>query len=194
MAADHSVRHISAIPRGDGSDDIGSNNWVVGGRFTQSGFPYIVNDPHRSLATPSLRYFVHLHAPGWNVIGGGEPVLPGVSIGHNEHGGWGLTVFGQDNEDLYVYDVNPRDPHQYRYLGGWEEMRILRETIAIKGEPAEEVESSTRGTVRCCTKIASITKRMPCACLDGNRRLSLPGQPADGSGPDLGRVRRSVLV
>jgi len=30
-------------------------------------------------------YFVHLVAPGWNVIGGGEPVLPGVSIGHNEY-------------------------------------------------------------------------------------------------------------
>lgn len=139
-AADPLDRRVSAIPRGDGADEIGSNNWVVGGRFTQSGFPYIVNDPHRSLAAPSLRYFVHLKAPGWNVIGGGEPVLPGVSIGHNEHGGWGLTIFGQDNEDLYVYDVNPQNPRQYRYLGGWEEMRILRETFAIKGEPSEEVE------------------------------------------------------
>ena len=122
------------ISNGDGTDAIGSNNWVVSGRFTQTGYPYIANDPHRVLATPSLRYFAHLHAPGWNVIGGGEPVLPGISIGHNEYGGWGLTVFGQDNEDLYVYDVNPDDPNQYRYLGGWEDMRILEETIAIKGE------------------------------------------------------------
>ncbi|HXV61348.1 MAG TPA: penicillin acylase family protein [Vicinamibacteria bacterium] len=131
---------LRALPVGDGSDDIGSNNWVVSGRFTHTGFPYIVNDPHRVLAVPSLRYFVHLVAPGWNVIGGGEPVLPGISIGHNEYGGWGLTVFGQDNEDLYVYDTNPRDPNQYRYLDGWEEMRILRETIPIKGESPETVE------------------------------------------------------
>lgn len=130
----------AALPAGDGTDDIGSNNWVVSGRFTQTGFPYIVNDPHRVLAVPSLRYFVHLVAPGWNVIGGGEPVLPGISIGHNEYGGWGLTVFGQDNEDLYVYDTNPRDPNQYRYLEGWEEMRILREAIPIKGESPETVE------------------------------------------------------
>lgn len=128
------------MPTGDGTDAIGSNNWVVSGRFTQTGFPYIVNDPHRTLAAPSLRYFVHLVAPGWNVIGGGEPVLPGVSIGHNEYGGWGLTVFGQDNEDLYVYDLNPNNPRQYRYLDGWEEMRIIHETINIKGEAPETVE------------------------------------------------------
>ena len=74
------------------------------------------------------------------MIGGGEPVLPGISIGHNEYGGWGLTVFGQDNEDLYVYDTNPSNPNQYRYLGGWEDMRIIEETIAIQGESPETVE------------------------------------------------------
>ena len=130
----------TALPTGDGSDQIGSNNWVVGGGRTQSGYPYVVNDPHRALAAPSLRYFVHLSAPGWNVIGGGEPVLPGISIGHNEYGGWGLTIFGQDNEDLYVYDTNPANPNQYRYLGGWEDMRVLRETIPIEGESPETVE------------------------------------------------------
>ena len=70
----------------------------------------MANDPHRVQQAPSLRYWVHLVGPGWNVIGDGEPVLPGVSIGHNEHGAWGLTVFGQDSEDLYVYDTNPDDP------------------------------------------------------------------------------------
>ncbi len=87
--------------------DIGSNNWVVAGSRTQSTYPILANDPHRTIAAPSLRYWVHLVAPGWNVIGGGEPVLPGVSIGHNEHGAWGLTIFGNDNEDLYVYETNP---------------------------------------------------------------------------------------
>ena len=73
-------------------EDIGSNNWVVSGKLTQSGMPLLMNDPHRTQGTPSLRYWSHLVAPGWNVIGGGEPMLPGVSIGHNEAGAWGLTV------------------------------------------------------------------------------------------------------
>ena len=85
----------------------GSNNWIISGTKTTSGFPMLANDPHRKIAVPSLRYIVHLVAPGWNVIGGGEPEIPGVSIGHNEKGAWGLTIFETDGEDLYVYDLNP---------------------------------------------------------------------------------------
>ena len=100
----------------------------------------MANDPHRAQSAPSLRYWVHLVAPGWNVIGGGEPVLPGVSIGHNEHGAWGLTVFGQDNEDLYVYETDPANPNQYRHLGRWEEMTVIRDTIPVKGQADLAVE------------------------------------------------------
>ena len=120
--------------------DIGSNNWVVGGSRTQSTFPILANDPHRAQSAPSLRYWVHLVAPGWNVIGGGEPVLPGVSIGHNEHGAWGLTIFGNDNEDLYVYDTNPANASEYRYQGRWEAMRVIADTIPVKGGAPRAVE------------------------------------------------------
>lgn len=120
--------------------DIGSNNWIISGSRTQSTFPIMANDPHRVQGAPSLRYWVHLVAPGWNVIGGGEPVLPGVSIGHNEHGAWGLTIFGNDNEDLYVYDTNPANPNEYRYRDGWEPMRVLTDTIPVKGAAPERVE------------------------------------------------------
>ena len=109
-------------------------------RRTFSTRPILANDPHRVIAAPSLRYWVHLVAPGWNVIGGGEPVLPGVSIGHNEHGAWGLTIFGQDAEDLYVYDTNPANANEYRYRGNWEAMRVIADTIPIKGEKPEAVE------------------------------------------------------
>ncbi len=115
-------------------EDIGSNNWIVSGALTQSGYPMMANDPHRAHAAPSLRYWVHLVAPGWNVIGGGEPEIPGISIGHNEYGAWGLTVFPTDGEDLYVYDTHPTDPSQYRYRGRWEAMRVIQDTIRVKGQ------------------------------------------------------------
>ena len=121
-------------------DDIGSNNWVVSGDLTQDGWPMMINDPHRSQAVPSLRYWSHLVGPGWNVIGGGEPEIPGISIGHNEHGAWGLTVFNTDGEDLYVYETNPDNPSQYRYLGEWEEMRVISETIEVKDASPVSVE------------------------------------------------------
>ena len=126
---------LDADPR-----DIGSNSWVVSGSKTVSTKAILANDPHRVVAAPSLRYWVHLVAPGWNVIGGGEPVLPGVSIGHNEHGAWGLTIFGQDAEDLYVYDTNPANANEYRYQGGWQPMRVIADSIAVKGEKAKPVE------------------------------------------------------
>ena len=121
-------------------EDIGSNNWVVSGDLTQDGWPFMINDPHRAQSAPSLRYWVHLVGPGWNVIGGGEPVLPGISIGHNEYGAWGLTIFGTDGEDLYVYRTNPDNPNEYWYRGGWEPMRVITETIQVEGADPVTVE------------------------------------------------------
>lgn len=118
----------------------GSNNWVVSGKLSASGYPLMMNDPHRMLEAPSLRYWVHLVAPGWNVIGGGEPALPGVSIGHNDFGAWGLTIFGTDSEDLYVYDTNPANPSQYKYKGAWERMNVIRESVPVKGDAPVPVE------------------------------------------------------
>ncbi|GAB3889448.1 penicillin acylase family protein [Spirosoma agri] len=112
---------------------VGSNNWVISGDKSASGYPMLANDPHRAQSTPSLRYWVHLSAPGWNVIGAGEPTLPGISIGHNDYGAWGLTIFETDNEDLYVYETNPANPNQYRYKGQWVTMKTLTETIPVKG-------------------------------------------------------------
>ncbi len=91
-----------------------SNNWTISGKLTRSGKPLLANDPHRVIAEPSLRYMVHLVAPGWDVIGAGEPGLPGVALGHNQNIAWGFTIFGLDQQDLYLEDLNPADPSQYK--------------------------------------------------------------------------------
>jgi penicillin amidase len=130
----------SSVVAYDTEQDIGSNNWVVDGSRSESGFPMMANDPHRAQGAPSLRYWVHLVGPGWNVIGGGEPSLPGVSIGHNEYGAWGLTVFSTDGEDLYVYETNPRSPNEYRYRGVWEPMTVITEEIPVKGSAPHTAE------------------------------------------------------
>ena len=118
----------------------GSNNWVIARERTFLNSAIMANDPHRSMQVPSLRYWVHLNAPGWNVIGGGEPALPGVSVGHNERGAWGFTIFPIDQEDLYVYETDSADSSRYRYRDGWEGMKTSHETIAVKGRPAVDVE------------------------------------------------------
>jgi penicillin G amidase len=121
-------------------DRIGSNNWVVAASRTATGRPILANDPHRAHGVPSLRYIVHLNAPGMSVIGAGEPALPGISIGHNGKIAFGLTIIAIDQEDLYVYELNPGNPNQYRFQNGWEDMRAVQETIEVKGEQPRTVE------------------------------------------------------
>jgi penicillin amidase len=95
----------------------------------------MANDPHRAYSTPSLRYIAHLSAPGLDVIGAGEPALPGISIGHNGAIAFGLTIFNIDQEDLYVYELNPANPDEYKYADRWEPVRVVRELIRVKGAP-----------------------------------------------------------
>lgn len=121
-------------------DTIGSNNWVIAASRTATGRPILANDPHREHSVPSLRYIVGLNAPGLSVIGAGEPALPGISIGHNGTIAFGLTIFNVDQEDLYVYELNPQNPNQYRYGNGWEDMRIVHETEQVKGEENRDLE------------------------------------------------------
>jgi len=120
-------------------DVIGSNNWVIGGGKTASGRPILANDPHRAHGAPSLRYIVHLNAPGLSVIGAGEPMLPGISIGHNDAIAFGLTIFAIDQEDLYQYDLAPGAADSYRYGAQFEPMRTITEAIEVKGEAPREV-------------------------------------------------------
>lgn len=117
----------------------GSNNWVVAPSRTATGRPILASDPHRAHSAPSLRYIAHLVAPGLDVIGAGEPFLPGISIGHNEDIAFGLTRFYMDQEDLYVYETNPARAEEYRYRDRWEPMEVVRERIEVRDEAPREV-------------------------------------------------------
>lgn len=117
----------------------GSNNWVLAGSRTASGRPLLANDPHRAVSLPSLRYIAHLCAPGMDVIGAGEPALPGISIGHNGHIAFGITIFAADQEDLYVYRTNPDNPGEYRYRDRWEPFETVTELVPVADGPDAEV-------------------------------------------------------
>lgn len=130
---------IKRLPVRDPATE-GSNNWVIGGERTATGRPILANDPHRGYSAPSLRYIAHLSAPGMDVIGAGEPALPGISIGHNGTIAFGLTIFPIDQEDLYVYELDPADHTRYRYGDGWEQLTVVREAVPVLGERDRVVE------------------------------------------------------
>ncbi len=99
----------------------GSNNWAVAGSHTATGRPLMASDPHRAYTAPSIRYGVHLEAPGLSVIGGGEPHSPGVMAGHNGFAAFSMTFFPADQEDLLVLADPP--------------LTEVAETIPVRGAP-----------------------------------------------------------
>jgi penicillin amidase len=124
----------------------GSNNWVVDGTMTVTGKPLLASDPHRPVQIPSLRKTVHLVGPGWNVMGAGEPALPGVALGHNENVGFGFTIVGIDQQDLYVEKMDPANLNRYWYRGQWHSVEIEKQFLRVKGR-AEPVPIELRYTV-----------------------------------------------
>ena len=124
----------------DAAPEPGSNNWVVSGARTETGKPLVSNDPHREVTNPSLRYVMHLVAPGWNVIGAQEPPFVGIALGHNDRLAWGFTITGTDQADVFVEDVNPANANEVRYNNAWEPLKIIREEIPIKGQAPRAVE------------------------------------------------------
>ena len=123
---------------------------------------------------------VHLKAPGWDVIGGGEPAIPGVAIGHNQHGAWGLTIFGIDAEDLYTYELDANDARSYRYRGASERLREIRDTIRVKGATAPVVVT------------LQYTRHGPVLLIDREKRVAVALRAAwlePGGAPYLASLR-----
>lgn len=86
---------------------IGSNSWVVHGDVTASGNPILANDPHLSLISPGVWWYVHLNTER---MGGEDSIdaqgvafagLPGVVLGYNRDLAWSATTTGYDVTDVY---------------------------------------------------------------------------------------------
>lgn len=97
-------------PNGSG---IGSNSWVIAGKYTTTGKPLLANDPHLSPQLPSVWYQMGLHCRTtsaqcqYDVSGYTFSGMPGVVIGHNADIAWGMTNLGADVTDLYLEQVKP---------------------------------------------------------------------------------------
>ncbi len=129
----------------------GSNNWVVAGSHSTSGKPLLANDPHLGLSAPAIWYFARLQAPAsrapdgssvpaLDVIGATLPGLPFVVLGRTSKVAWGFTNTGPDVQDLYLEQINPANPQQYRLPDvdgqrAWGTFSQRLETIQIKGQP-----------------------------------------------------------
>ncbi len=133
----------------------GSNNWVVDGSRSASGQPLLANDPHLGLSAPAIWYFARLQAPaadgiaGMDVIGATLPGTPFVVLGRTAGVAWAFTNTGPDVQDLYLEQIRPGQPGQYRVPSAdgqenWAPFETRVETIRVKGQP--DVQHTVRRT------------------------------------------------
>lgn len=141
------VEHLAALMQAAPPsyvEGMGSNNWVIGGAWSETGKPLLANDPHLGLSVPSSWYLAHLSAPGLNVIGATLPGLPAVVLGRNDRIAWGFTNTAPDVQDLYIERIHPDNPNQYRTPEGWADFSVRQEVIQVKG--SREVALTVRET------------------------------------------------
>ena len=112
----------------------GSNAWVVAGSRTKSGKPLLAGDPHIRFSAPSVWYEAQLSAPGFDLYGHYQALMPFASLGLNHDFGWSITMFQNDDLDLIAEKVNPDNPNQVWYRGKWVDMTSSEQQIAVKGQ------------------------------------------------------------
>ena len=112
----------------------GSNAWVISGNRTKSGKPLLAGDPHVRFSAPSVWYEAHLSAPGFELYGYYQALMPFASLGHNMDFGWSVTMFQNDDLDLIAEKVNPDNPNQVWYRDQWVDMTTSEQQIAVKGQ------------------------------------------------------------
>ncbi|MYS36168.1 penicillin amidase [Streptomyces sp. KhCrAH-43] len=120
-------------PNGTG---IGSNSWVVSGKYTTTNKPLLANDPHLAPMLPSLWYQMGLHCRQvsetckYDTAGYTFSGMPGVIIGHNQDIAWGFTNLGADVTDLFLEKVSGDG---YLYDGKTKPFTTREETIKVAG-------------------------------------------------------------
>jgi penicillin amidase len=157
---------------------IGSNSWAVAGALTDTGEPYLANDPHLGQQIPSIWYQISLHCVQitpdcqFDLVGFSFAGVPGVVIGHNDSIAWGFTNIGPDVLDLYIEKINPDDPDQYEYQGEWMEMDTVTEIIEVAGDVSYELTVQITNHGPLITSVYGLTDT-----LEGSE-LELPEQYA----------------
>ena len=126
----------------------GSNAWVISGENTQTGLPFLANDPHLALNLPPWWYEIRMKGEKYNFGGYGLYGFPLPVVGHNENVSWGFTNVMTDDMDFYIETLS-KDGSQYYFNGQWVDLVIKEETVRLKSgkEKKIKIRSTHRGPI-----------------------------------------------
>jgi len=127
----------------------GSNSWLISPERSMSGEAILVNDPHIAFSQPSVWYEAQLRSPNTNVYGHFLSLVPLPLLGLTPDHAWGLTMFENDDMDLYAEKINPKNTNQYWAIDHWQDFEVRTEVIEVKDEASVDfqLKSSRHGTI-----------------------------------------------
>ncbi|WP_294609874.1 penicillin acylase family protein [uncultured Roseovarius sp.] len=111
-----------------------SNAFAAAPARSASGGTLLANDPHLGFSAPGIWYLARLDLASGGVIGGTIPGIPAVLTGRSARLGWGITSSYMDDQDLFIEELNPANPSEYRTPEGFKPFRTSRSIIKIKDE------------------------------------------------------------
>ena len=121
----------------------GSNEVLIGPGRTALKVPIAIIDPHLSWYGEFRFYQIRIYAGDFNVSGVSILGTPIPSLGHSRYCSIAMTTGGPDTSDIFVEDLNPDNPRQYRYDNQWKDLQVRKAKIGVKtgtGVDWKEVE------------------------------------------------------
>lgn len=128
---------------------IGSNSWVIAPKKTKNGKVIFANDPHIAFSQPCTWYEAHIVVPDFEIYGYYLAGAPFPLLAHNHEYAYGLTMFENDDVDMFQEEENPNNKNQYKTINGFEDYKVRKETIKVKDSSAVvlEVRETQHGPV-----------------------------------------------
>ena len=115
---------------------IGSNSWVIAPPKTENGKVIFANDPHIGFSQPATWYEAHIVTPDFELYGYYLAGTPYPLLGHNRKYAYGLTMFENDDLDLYKEENKADDANSYLSPKGFMNYQIRNKTIQVKDSSA----------------------------------------------------------
>lgn len=130
----------------------GSNQMLLAPSRTAMKAPIAVIDPHLGWYGEFRFYEVRIYAGDYNVSGVSILGVPFPSLGHSRWASVAMTTGGPDTSDVFMEEINPANPRQYKFNGQWREMTVRKDQIKVRdGEAIKtkevEIEHTHHGPI-----------------------------------------------
>ncbi|MEE9584316.1 MAG: penicillin acylase family protein, partial [Candidatus Brocadiales bacterium] len=114
-------------------EKLGSYAVVVSSGRSAGGHAMLLGCPQMGFKGPQPGYEVDLHGGGFDVAGMTFPGVPAVLIGYNNHIAWTVTSGSSDKMDIFVEELNPSNPGEYKFKGEWQGFERREEVFKVRG-------------------------------------------------------------